>query len=370
MDTIPKDLLRYLFLFLDFRDYLMVLSVCKNLHKYIYFFCSFYFNFIIQLPFRRRKKIEYTHGVVSFSFSLNTFHNLKKIKTLRNTSLDFPLKYKKIIESFDLEFAKDITKPLDFSFFINLKKLHIDLKNNQEIGGLPDTIQEITISSKNYNNPLPKLPKNLLYLYLDCEAFDKDIKNLPSNLETLILDSEIFNKSLDYLPSKLRKLKIWVDNGHDISLDHLPENLESLLVSCYYLNIDHLPLKLKKLILISGRFNKPLGILPKNLKKLYISSKYFNQDLSVLSDHLEFLRIESLDFDWPISDLPKSLKILELVNCSSFDQPLYDIPTNITIIIKDCFRIFKGKSANIKFVDGPASIPWFSESSLKELQIN
>ncbi len=160
-----------------------------------------------------------------------------------------------------IEKAEDITKLTKdiISIYINIKESEYDKLT------FPDWIEDIR--ARNYKYELDNLPNSISKLALI--NYDKKLDNLPLSLKKLYITSDTFINSLDYLnegleeliitqrqepmkclvsnlPSTLLKLKIMSFNHYVYNLNHLPNSLEELNLSCKF-NLDNIPNNLKKI---------------------------------------------------------------------------------------------------------------------------
>lgn len=158
---------------------------------------------------------------------------------------------------------------------------------------LPKPISTVGYRYKKQNfNNLPKKLQilNLKLVDIDCYKMD----NLPSGLKKLYLPKS-YCYELDNLPLEIEELILHVNNNFIQSLDYLPESLKKLMIiSQKYdekvkLNCDNLPSGLEKLLL-NGNIDCELNNLPRNLNTLYLTETNNNMIYN-LPDKLEVLSL-------------------------------------------------------------------------------
>ncbi len=167
------------------------------------------------------------------------------------------------------------------------KSIYLDFDENDEYDKLtfPDWIESIRVL--NYKYDLDNLPNSVVKL--DLMDYENKIDNLPLSLKSLYITSDTFINSLDYLnegleeliivqrqepmkclvsnlPSTLLKLKIMSMNDYVYDLNHLPNSLEELNLSCKF-NLDN---------------------IPNNLKKIKIS--YHREELHIIEDKVKIIK--------------------------------------------------------------------------------
>jgi hypothetical protein len=195
-------------------------------------------------------------------------------------------------------------------YFTNKNNEELICLNNKGIftwcynSPLDDTFLKILEDNKalgikfkpSFNQDISRLPSCIKSIIFSLNSeFNQNIDNLPCELEHLELYDK-FNKPLDFLPSGLKKLIINAEFNHP--LNNLPAGLEYLEISGKFnYSIDNLPIGLKKLIIKDpnnykdyytkkciirndylSRFNQPIYQLPTNLEFLEISHKLFITD--------------------------------------------------------------------------------------------
>ncbi len=138
----------------------------------------------------------------------------------------------------------------------------------------------------------------------------------------------------------VEELSIYTDNP----ITHLPATLELLKIEnekYNYVLPDHLPENLEVLIIGDG-FNKPLPIIPKNLKMLQLGNS-FNQTLK-LSDakNLSILTLGN-SFNQPIKYLPDRIKKLVIKN----PNYIHKLPLNeMELELIETINVYGLKSKN------------------------
>lgn len=217
---------------------------------------------------------------------------------------------------------------------------------NKKMPKLPDTITRIKFLFA-FNKNLDKLNYNLKYLHTGMQ-FNKYLNNLPLNLLNLTI-------SLSFNSSSTKQYKYFINyytliknnnDGLTKNLDHLPSNLIVLNIGCcYYLQLNNLPLRLKKIIIKYGNKNKinKLLSLP-HLENLCFNDEYIN-DESVLErvyylqghnnfdNHTDNFTIKlnniiyGLYFNKCVDNLPYKLEILKFGEY--FNQTINNLPLNL-----------------------------------------
>jgi len=271
----------------------------------------------------------------------------------------------------------------------NLKKIIFDKKFNLPINWnlIPDNIEKITFLS-NYSHNI-KLPTNLKKLNI--QTLNKIDFELPKNLKKLYMT---FTPSIDENILKninLNKLHIIFSKFEEMPNIFLPQSIKVLIIKNHYIgvfnqssynpifpiNFNILPQKLKVLKIINS--NSPLNILPNTLQYLSINCCYFDQDISILkntnikkfvlfSNHfnkpldnlpnsLKSLKLMLTIFNYPIDNLPMNLKTLKIFDFMSFTHNLDNLPL-IKILSLNCENLIKNNSLD------------FLPITLKSLEIN
>ncbi len=143
------------------------------------------------------------------------------------------------------------------------------------VNNLPNSIKFLCLGSK-FSDSVDFLPDGLESLYLVCSKdFNHSIDNLPNNLDTLILSGE-FNQPINHLPSNLKHLMFWCKFSHPLC--KLPPNLESL-------------------IFIDDNFNHPIDYLPNSIKNLELNKNY-DKLLPNIPTSIEHLVIRNPSYNW------------------------------------------------------------------------
>jgi hypothetical protein len=153
-----------------------------------------------------------------------------------------------------------------------------------------------------------------------------NLDNLPIGLESLEITSHLMNLGLDVkmiqnLPPNLKKLKLY--SCENISLENLPNTLETLDISCFSNQtnlLDYLPASLKSLNI------KLTHVMKSVMVKNDSSVGYMQLGFNSLPSGLENLRIIG-QYDGELNCLPIGLKILHL--SSGYDKEIKIIPKNL-----------------------------------------
>ena len=191
----------------------------------------------------------------------------------------------------------------------SLQKLSLTWDDfDQPLDNLPSTLVYLSITSERFNQPLDNLPSTLVYSSITSERFNQPLDKLPSTLKDLMIDSRVFDQPLDNLPSGLGSLYITVGKWFNYPIDKLPPNLKCLTIRS----------------LSRNKFNQPVNKLPLGITTLIIRSYSFNQPVDSLPTGLKYLCIDdgagsltnSRGFDQPLDNLPSSLENL-LINGSN-----------------------------------------------------
>jgi hypothetical protein len=200
-----------------------------------------------------------------------------------------------------------------------LKTLHLNSVSNIYLDYLPNTLTDLKLHfdpESHVRRYLDHLPSSLTRLEYEHTGVGHEISldHLPAQLHTLIINVP-YNKPLDHLPSSLQVLKI-SSRSHQ-SVDHLPINLKVLEMSNKFNQpMDHLPVTLTELKLLSEDFCQSLDYLPISLRVLIIDNRFFSRSLDHLPEGLQLLNLNyyrnNLDY------LPSTL--LHLINMSDCYQ--------------------------------------------------
>lgn len=150
------------------------------------------------------------------------------------------------------------------------KKIIIGDAFNKSIDFLPEGITHLQLGQR-FNKSIMNLPSSLTYLLISSYTigycyFNQSLDYLPEGLKYLTIKlNQVFNMPINNLPTSLKYLYINC-NGFHQPINNLPNELESLVISCFdYKNTDHLPTKLKQVIIHNKLSNDEVEILNKNL---------------------------------------------------------------------------------------------------------
>ena len=176
----------------------------------------------------------------------------------------------------------------------NIKELILGDNYNYKINKLPFELEKLVLG-KTYQHKIYIFPKMLIYLDIG-ESYEDSLDNLPDNLETLIISGK-FNNYIKY-PSKLKNLIFSENCMYNREIQNLPNSLIYFeLKNKYSYNIGSMPISV--LCMSIGNYFNGNIIFPNNLYKLILSKKFKND----------------------LVNLPNSLKIIELFD----DYPFISI---------------------------------------------
>lgn len=168
---------------------------------------------ILNTQIRRIEKLEQSlmnslinvNKILDLKMDLTELYNAKEIKLYNNKIEKIP----------DLHFMK------------NLKILRMPGNEIEEIGTLPDSLEELWLS----NNKLKEIPKNLpnslKYLDLANNKITEISKNLPNSIEQLCLGNNEIKELIENLPNSLEILDL-CDNKINKIITTLPISLKKL----------------------------------------------------------------------------------------------------------------------------------------------
>ncbi len=166
--------------------------------------------------------------------------------------------------------------------------------------------------------------------------FDISIDSLPDSIESIhFYPGSCFSQPINKLPRKLTELKldtcnffnstINFENCFELNTLTLPENFNK------YLNLSETNLEY---LILPQKYNTTLDTnsLSKSIKHLLLESSIFNSDLLINTSFLTDLNIVCTDFNQTLDNLPVTLKQLSLFS-DRFNQPLDNLPNSIITMI-------------------------------------
>ena len=312
---------------------------------------------------------------------LSSYNEPIKIFPKNLEILDLGDNFNNVIENYPKK-LKEVTyglyynKPIDnlpdsvthIFFRISLRERKM-IENKNKIGNFS---QEKLIRSKNtiaFNKNINKLPQNLKYLDFGYTClFNKEICKLPDSLEYIYLPI-YFKKKINKIPKNIKVLKVdffyneissygiegeysdeetnWFRENRRINdLFYMKKQLNrrlnesiSLIFSEKYINLVELTIyKLQNYIkypeslkILNYYGNERLLTIPPTVKKLNIGREY-NQILHIESKELEYIKFGQ-EFNYPIDKLPESVKEIEFVKMSIFNQDVSNLPKSLKSII-------------------------------------
>eukprot|EP00953_Heterococcus_sp_UTEX-ZZ885_P013977 7964-Heterococcus_DN1.PRE.1 len=198
--------------------------------------------------------------------------NSNTLPTLNEGLTLLDLKHSRLAQSFGLDAiprsVKHLILPDRYAHAIGvlppgLKYLDIVLTFNQELGTLPDTLEELVMMRDDDEQPYRPIPSHL-----------------PAALRVLRVDNVlcITQAASDEYPTVLQ----------------LPPQLEVLHVKHLQGRLYMLPASLKVPYVDGMTYNEPLGLLPPTLEELDLShADSFQQPLGVLPSTLQIIRLNS-----------------------------------------------------------------------------
>lgn len=301
MYSLPHEILRHIFSFLDNKERRDLLTLSKSLLKFNY----------QDLPIHAVLK----KGVVFKEGGL--ISKLTSITLMEYYQGDLPegLRVLKLKQNYNYPLPK---------LPENLNTLILGWKFNQALLNLPESLRILDLG-KNYDKPLPKLPKKLKSLVL---AKDTSLHQpLPESLQSLTLthttrfnDQILLPKSLEFLTLETSSYgKPFLPKGG------LPEGLKGLILgSCYNFPLPSLPESLESLEL-GWTFDQPLTKIPDGLRVLILGG-YYDQLLPKLPGSLHSLILGTY-YNQVFLELPENLN--SLVLGWGYDQPLPKLPGSL-----------------------------------------
>jgi hypothetical protein len=263
-----------------------------------------------------------------------------------------------------LRFGYYFDQPLNlFAHLIHLKYLQFDHCFNQPLMKLPKNLIYLSLGHR-FDQPIYHLPHFLKYLKFDRD-FNQQINKYPTRL-THLKFGESYNQSINNLPRSLTHLEFGIKFNQKIDLlspnliclkfpqrfTHFNNNLvdiESLkslkylihpdcdllllsnvthIIFYYWFNssIDNLfQLQSLKYIKFGDQFNELVDKLPSNLIGLEFGNN-FNQKVDLLPSNIKFIKFNN-KFNQPIDSLPNSIELIKLGE--KFNQPINKLPSNL-----------------------------------------
>jgi hypothetical protein len=158
---------------------------------------------------------------------------------------------------------------------------------NDELDGLPHTIEMLDLSNTRFNRSIDNIPGTLEYLYLSGTPFNQPIGKLPNMLSVLRLGSS-FNQPLErnVFPSGFKVISFGRAFNQDLN-NVLPDNMET---------IHFVP---------ESEFNQRVYAFPRNLRNLYFGDA-FNQNIDDIPSALTYLHL-GRGFNYSIQNAPRNI---------------------------------------------------------------